>query len=444
MSTAPAAPATRVRQPAPPLLILFLVLPVLVHVGLLVLSFFNQELAYIGFEHLDLGFLLGTVAYLAAAAFAAASRAFATRFVLVVYASLLAFGIAEVTARILLPEQPQGLPQAPKRDATVVGENIPGLTGTTCVYTVNTIGLRGPDVKLDDMDVRILCVGGSTTECPLVSDDKTWPARLQDKLAERLGKKVYVGNAGVSGRFTLHHAYLIEHYQYVPKFEWVVVMSGINDFGRAKDQWNYASEEEKVPQEALTPVFKNVFYYRRLGLVRLIQRVHLYWGAPASIAQDGMAEWLRVHREKRQEAIKAGRVNDDLPKDDLKVWCEVYRENLLKVINACRAQEVNVLMLTQPTMYRKDLPEDLHKLITTVGGDGVAPSLGYQEQGLRAYNRTMLQLCRKEGIDCIDLDAKLPKNTSIFYDECHFNLTGCERVADILAEFFARKLAEKK
>src|SRR5262249_20643330 len=150
----------RIRQPAPPLLVLFLLLPVLVHLGFLVWSFFDQEMV-IGFEYLDLWFLLGMVAYFLAVALAATSRTAAVRLALVAYCALLAFVVAAVTARILLPDQPQGLPQAPKRDATLVGENIPGLTGTTCVYTVNSLGLRGPEVKLDDMDVRILCVGGS-------------------------------------------------------------------------------------------------------------------------------------------------------------------------------------------------------------------------------------------------------------------------------------------
>lgn len=443
-STAP-VPATGTASPAPPRrpasagLMVLMALPVLVHVALLALSFFDQDHQYISFEHLDFAFLLVLVAYVLAAMAAAASRTVALRFVLLVYAALAALGVVEGVARVLLPASPAGLPHAPRRFSATVGDHVPGLSGLTYTYSVNALGLRGPEVNLEDMDLRILCVGGSTTECVIVPDEKTWPWRLQDKLADRLGQKVFVGNAGISGQHTLHHAYQIEHYAHMPEFDWVILMCGMNDMGLVKNSGSLPTDADTIAGEALTPILKHRFYYRHSGLVRLTQRVLALAGRGRTIVQDGMADWLRLERAKREKAFETGDVVDEVSDADMTVWCDEYRANLLAVIHACRERRVKLLMLTQATLYRKDLPRELQKLLFSVNPDGTASSLAYLEKVITAYNRTMVRLCRAEGIAYLDLDAQLPKDTTVFFDDCHFNLTGCERVADILADFFVRK-----
>ena len=65
---------------------------------------------------------------------------------------------------------------------------MPGIQGQIKL-SVNRYGLRGPDTILEDNDLNILCVGGSTTECLYVSDESTWPWRLQNKLEVELEKR---------------------------------------------------------------------------------------------------------------------------------------------------------------------------------------------------------------------------------------------------------------
>ena len=50
-------------------------------------------------------------------------------------------------------------------------------------YSTNSIGFRGPEPPKDwDKALTIITVGGSTTECSLLSDDSTWAAQLYGKL----------------------------------------------------------------------------------------------------------------------------------------------------------------------------------------------------------------------------------------------------------------------
>ena len=50
-----------------------------------------------------------------------------------------------------------------------------------------------------------------------------------------------------------------------------------------------------------------------------------------------------------------------------------------------------------------------------------------------------VRVCREEGVDCIDLASMLPKDTTVFYDHCHFNIEGCRKIAGILLDFFVKK-----
>jgi len=62
-------------------------------------------------------------------------------------------------------------------------------------------------------------------------------------------------------------------------------------------------------------------------------------------------------------------------------------------------------------------------------------SAGSLASGMELYNQTLLQVCRDRGVACIDLAAALPKDTTIFYDDAHFNEAGSRRVAEVLAHY---------
>ena len=55
----------------------------------------------------------------------------------------------------------------------------------------------------------------------------------------------------------------------------------------------------------------------------------------------------------------------------------------------------------------------------------------------------MLDVCREEGVDCLDLAALIPKDTSAFYDDCHFNIAGNAKVAAAVTDFLAARLSKR-
>src|SRR5262249_38925186 len=215
-------------------------------------------------------------------------------------------------------------------------------------YTVNSQGLRGPEVRMQDAEVRILTVGGSTTECMYVPDKDSWPWALQDKLAARLGKSVYVGSAGAGGHNTLHHEYQIRNYDLVSQFQWVVVLYGFNDL---EVEESYALTVP-IAEKALTPMNKNKAFYRSFALIRLLHRLHVLSATPHTITQDPEANWVNLEREERRKHLELKTLRD--PPENLKDKLAFYRQNLKRIIDAARSREVKLVLMTQPAIWHKN------------------------------------------------------------------------------------------
>jgi len=409
-----------------------LLLPVMIHV-----AFFGSTVignGTIPFGLTDFVIFLALIMYLGIALLAVRERKYAIPVTMVAYSILLSVVAAEAVLRFLVPPSPENIPLRPMKRVSQASDAMPGISGGIS-WSINSLGLRGPEVDMEGVRHRILAVGGSTTECFYVTDEKTWTWRLQDQLSEALGETVFVGNAGRGGHFTLHHEYLLRHYPLAERFEWVVVLAGINDLGRLLRN-DYRERLYWIPEEAL-PQHSKLPYYRKSVIYRLV-KAYLQGD---TVVQDPEGNWIAEKRIVRRKALSQDPVSR--PPAGLEEALAIYRENLRRIITVCRERSQKVVMLTQPTLYRKDMPKALRKLLWAHVNEQTA----YTEEALdflvSAYNRAMIEVCRDEGVDCIDLASLLPKDTSVFYDDCHFNISGCEQIANILARYFTDKLTGK-
>lgn len=61
------------------------------------------------------------------------------------------------------------------------------------------------------------------------------------------------------------------------------------------------------------------------------------------------------------------------------------------------------------------------------------------EEGMKTFNAKTLEVCQKINIECLDLASILPKDTSVFADEVHFNENGANQVAETLKNYLESK-----
>jgi lysophospholipase L1-like esterase len=423
-----------------PLVVLLALLPGAVS-GLVLVIIHRQDKRLV-IDSLDLAIGAAFISYFCAVAVAAAFSRYCARFLLVVYATVFGLLLAEVFLRVLYPPPPDLIPWPPMHRVTTVGDSMPGVAGKV-EFSVNSLGVRGPEVRLDDCDPRILCVGGSTTECLYVTDELTWPWLVHEQLGRRLGKNVFVGNAGKSGLLSPHHLYLLERYRYVERFDTVLLLCGINDLGAlVLGSRSFDQRQRDAGEESMLPTVKDGRpFYRRFALVRHLSRLPILPPRTNARIQDPRGDWIPIERESRRRALQTKTIHEISPK--LSLGCAVYAATLKKIIYLCRSRQQTIYLMTQPSIYRRNLPEDLQGLLWN-NQHASAFSVEALEAMIAAFNRTMLDVCRQEGVDCLDLAVLIPKDTSAFYDDCHFNIAGNAKVAAAVTDFLAARFLNRK
>ena len=75
--------------------------------------------------------------------------------------------------------------------------------------------------------------------------------------------------------------------------------------------------------------------------------------------------------------------------------------------------------------------------------DGAYPP-NILEEIILSFNQSLQKECCEQGVICVDLASMLPKDSSVFYDDCHFNISGCEKVATILCDALIAELEKDK
>lgn len=362
--------------------------------------------------------------------------------------------LGELTLRLLLPGPggyfvyPPGLRQEFWPEEALM----PGVSGPSR-FQVNSLGLRGDDLG-SEHTYRILALGGSTTQCLYLDQAEAWPQQLQDLLGERLASRgrIWVGNAGKAGRRLPEHRLQLEHLlPAIEDLDAVVMLLGANDLNRRlNEDAHYRPADPSRPEER-EALLERAFdvYPRHHALVpprrtalwqlvdRAVQRVEIrrHW----QMIQDRRGTHYQLWRERRAQA---SRIRDGLP--DLGTALEAYRSDLEAVRDLTGRFGVRVVFLTQPHVYREDLPEELSRLLW-MGWVGERQtergqeyySAGALSRAYEAFNDALRRFCRETGSECLDLEPVLPKDTRSFYDDIHFNEGGALRVARAVAEHFA-------
>ncbi len=317
---------------------------------------------------------------------------------------------------------------------------MPGVSGESR-FRINALGLRG-DEPPAGASPRVLCVGGSTTECLYLDQTEAWPQLVQAEL----GGAAWVANAGVSGRLTRDHVVQLEHL--LPQLggvDRVVLLVGVNDLMLALGQGDDYEPDFLAREGARRELLPRAFQVLPARLTdRPFPRSTCLWRffvprlkaalRPEQVQDEAGA----VYSTWRAHRAAAPRLLDELP--DLAPALAEYRRNLALLIEGCRAAGARPLLLTQPCLWSADAtPEEL--ALFWMGGVGEyqkAPGAAYYSagalaRGMELYNAALIEVASAAGVDCLDLAALLARDTSVFYDDVHFNENGARLVAEHVA-----------
>lgn len=323
-------------------------------------------------------------------------------------------------------------------------EIVIGVSGESRFF-INSKGIRGDETPADPLVYKILAIGGSSTEATFLDQEEAWPFLLQKRLKDVTGKEAWVGNSGKSGNTARHHILQIKYL--LPQFsdiDAIIVLAGINDLtvtlSRDKDNANYDESEEELLTQAFSmiPVGRknSLAFYKKTAIWQVCKKIK-YLIFSAGEIQDAEGRQYITWRGHRQNA-KA--IRNALP--DMSQALEEYSKNINTMIDLAKERGCRIIFVTQPVLWRSDLSKELESLLW-LGGIGNFQkekgkeyySAGALAKGMELYNEALLKVCRDRQVECVDLASMLPKDTTVFYDDCHFNESGSRKVSEILAQY---------
>jgi len=129
---------------------------------------------------------------------------------------------------------------------------------------------------------------------------------------------------------------------------------------------------------------------------------------------------------------------DSLP--DLTDALNEYERNLDLIYEEAMRQHLSVTFINQAAIYSDTLNPYENGLLW-MGGIGQYQLEGGHayyttkalQRGLSLYNERLAMFCSHRNIRCVDIDSYLPRDTSVFYDDCHFNENGARVLGNYLS-----------
>jgi lysophospholipase L1-like esterase len=291
-------------------------------------------------------------------------------------------------------------------------------------YSRNALGFRGP-MPADSVHKipSVICIGGSTTECRFISDSLTWPNQLYSHLKDSI-PKIWLNNAGVDGHSTFGHLLLLKEYITTLKPRFVTILIGVNDVENNTPLQFDLMNEKKINFFSVKSFFKSVINKTELGSAFF----QLY-------AIRGAYKKGLIHKEVDFLALKdtmlsAAYTNAVIKKQD--IYLTQYRQRISEMIAICKSSNTTPILLTQPSLFgdytdSATMVKMANKIIP--GTEPVTNAVTTQKV-LELYNDVVRSFGKE--VKVIDLAAKMPKNSSYYYDFIHYTGAGCSKIAAIL------------
>lgn len=295
-----------------------------------------------------------------------------------------------------------------------------GVTGSATMR-INSAGVRGPELPPRWEARRVLCIGGSATECLYLDDAETWPARVGEQLRDQTGQPVWVGAAGIVDFASGHHRRFVEQSRLTGQMDNLVVLLGVNDVVR-------------------------LMMGSDLGTA---SPPHWFRGATCQLAR----EWWLGHKghgividPTGQDYLLGVRIGLELPPREMQPAIETglleFRENVRSLYRAAQRQNVDVLFVTQPVLWDAVLPSEGRKRLLLVRVEPYPKAWDFLtpekvREAVDRFNDALLDTCTQMGADCLDAAAEMNGQWSYFYDDYHLSEQGCLKLGRLVANRLA-------
>lgn len=275
--------------------------------------------------------------------------------------------------------------------------------------------------------IKILFLGGSTTECIRLEGKKRFPYLVSKKLTENYQKEKLSFkslNSGISGNNSMHSNFIFLAKGIKNKPDFAIMMHNVNDLSTLLQQSQYNSYWNNIPTRSLikNPSFVDSTMY---PLKRFLPYTTENIIKPAfqSLKSLNNSDEFRKDRSKQIE------LNPEKIKKD-------FEKSINTFIELARTWEVEPILMTQASRVSEN-PENwiisqIDNSIKNLYISGYPIKYSGYKNLYENLNEIIREVASNKNVKLIDLAKEIPKTKDFIYDIFHFNQKGSELVSEII------------
>lgn len=306
------------------------------------------------------------------------------------------------------------------------------------MHRIDADGFIIPSKIHDQPDVKLVFLGGSTTECFNIEEDKRFPYLVGRLLEQKTRLKVNSYNAAMAGNNSLHSLNILLNKAIPLNPHFVLMMHNINDLVillYEKTYWN--KNKYKSPLVEFTPDLATVGKY-------LQESLHVVRGLLFPALYAHFKEWKRNFLGKGPqrgdahdefEAVRGQRLTVDRTR-----ILEQYRRNLETFIALCQARQVTPVLMTQASRLKENPdPEILQPIKARLEA---RQGISYQQfrELFEDFNQTIRETGARHHVLVIDLARQIPGEKDYLKDVVHLTERGSILVAHLVSQALIPRL----
>jgi lysophospholipase L1-like esterase len=301
------------------------------------------------------------------------------------------------------------------------------------INTRNSLGFRGAEPPADwGGALTIIAIGGSTTECHFLNDERTWPFLLGRTLSDSF-RNCWLNNAGLDGHSTFGHIVLLNDHVKKLRPSVVLFLAGINDVETTGPSFHDNLNTRGGWSDLRHYIFENS------EVLNLLLNLARGWRAQKF---NNTTNGLLVLDKNRQlpltDSVQSARLAMQKP------FLDGFRSRLTQLADTCAAWHILPVFMTQPNLLGQGKDSvtgaDLELFPADPGDPAMNGRLMWRL--LEEYNDVTRSVCAQKHLPLIDLAQLLPKNSVYYYDMSHFTNEGAAKVAGIVASGLTPVLGE--
>jgi lysophospholipase L1-like esterase len=372
------------------------------------------------------------------------------RIALLCLSTVVALGIAEIALALVAPvEDPFEAIKHPSPNSFIrsqrqpsdtyqirVVDALPGIP-RTATYGTNNVGYRGPPLLMPkpEGEYRIIMVGASTTENPLLDDSLTLSAVMQRELRARTGDgRIRVYSAGVAGHRSDDHVAMVGHRIAHQDPDLIVVFAGINDLLAAMQDLDYQHfGADRSPRTDLTFYTMLKMMSTEWQLPRRLVYLSRNFRGDAGLRSQGVAT---TDYAAAVATMHAAPTATERPRTDLLSFIE----NIQSIVGMARAHGWDVALMTQFTTWNSTTDPATDEWQWLRLANGVVYPEEWMDEAMEQYNDGLRTLASEADVPLLDLSAMLEKSSRYAFDDVHFTAEGSDVAGTALAELLVDRV----